>query len=399
MGAAAARTGPLAGVRVVEWGEHVSAPYAARLLADLGADVVKVEGPAGDPARRHGPFPGDRPDPEASGLFHALNFNKRGVVLDLDSPRDAGALEALLARCDVLLTNRPLEERRPRSLDGPSLLERHPRLVAVSVTAFGDAGPLADAPGCSLTSAAFGGASWAIGLPGRPPLTLPFDLADYEGGANAAAAGLAALLTRLRGAGGQTVDVAVADVIASFVSANALIYVNYGKPWRRDGRRASGSGGPYPYTILPCRDGYVSVIGRSRRDWESILEAMGRPGWASDPRFQNPWLIAAEHADEADALIVPWLTRHTRAELLAIARAHGFALAPVLSIAEVLAEPQLRDRAAFTDPIPVGQGRMTPLAFPYLFSRTPPARPVRGAPRLGEHTVEVLAEVEFPSKV
>ncbi|MEA2279241.1 MAG: hypothetical protein QOC78_4201 [Solirubrobacteraceae bacterium] len=381
--------GPLAGVRVVECGEHVSAPYAARLLGDLGADVVKVESPDGDGSRRHGPFPG-APDPEASGLFHALNFNKRGVVLDVGSQAGREDLHRLLADADVFLTNAEPAARRALGLDAPALLARHPGLVAVAVTPWGDDGPYADARGCSLTACAISGASWAIGTPGRPPLTLPFDLADYVAGANAAAAALAAVLAVRRGGPGQSVDVAVADVIAAFISVNSRIYVPYGRPWARAGRRASGSGGTYPYTILPCRDGYVALIGRSRRDWRNILAALGDPPWGQEEEFADPLRIARERADEADALLTAWFATRSRAELFAIAREHGLALAPIRSVAEVLQEPQFRERGLFVDPLEVGEASFTPPRASYAFSGSDLGTSVRPAPRLGQHSAEVL---------
>jgi crotonobetainyl-CoA:carnitine CoA-transferase CaiB-like acyl-CoA transferase len=389
-------TGPLSGLRVVEWGEHVSAPYAARMLADLGADVVKVERPEGDSSRRHGPFAGP-PDPEASGLFHALNFNKRGVVLDTSSRDGLTQLDRLVAEADVFITNADLEERRASGLDGPALLARHPGLVAVAVTPWGDDGPYAGAPGCSLTASAIGGASWAIGLPGRAPLTLPFDLADYEAGANAAAATLAAVLLRRRGGPGQTIDIAVAEVIASFVAINARIYVPYGKPWQRSGRRASESGGAYPYTLLPCRDGYVALIGRSARDWQTILRALGASDWADDERFADPLRVARECPDEADARLSSLFASRTREELFALAREHGFALAPVRSIPEVLQEPQFSERGLFVDGVDAGGRPLTPPGAPYRLSGFAAGGPVRPAPRLGEHAAELLEAPELQS--
>ena len=355
-----------------------------------------MEPPAGDSARRHGPFP-DQPDAEQSGLFHALNYNKRGVVLDLDTPADRDRLEPLLAGAAAFISNQPLARRRALGLDLDAVVGRHPQLVAVAVTPFGDMGPYSDMPGCSLTSAALGAASWVIGEPDRPPLTLPFDLADYEGGANAAAAALAGVFAALRGGQGQGVDISIAELIASFTGINARMYLPYGKRWARAGRKASESGGSYPYEIFPCSDGYIAMIGRGQKDWDNIVAAMGSPAWAQEDRFRDPYRIARDSADDADVHLGTWMATRTRAELLAVAREHGFALAPVQSIAEMLKEPQFEHRGLFVGPLDVGGRAFTPAGPSYALSAWPKTGALAPAPRLGEHTAEVLDEVAVGS--
>jgi crotonobetainyl-CoA:carnitine CoA-transferase CaiB-like acyl-CoA transferase len=380
---------PLSGCTVVELGEHISAPYASRMLGDLGADVIKVESPDGDSARNHGPFPGPR-DPEQSGLFHVLNFNKRGIVLDLNAGEDRERLDALLTSATIFISNLPVARRRSAGFDLATVTARHPHLVAVAVTAYGDSGPYAGLPGCALTATALSAASWVIGQPDREPLTLPYDLADYTGGANAAAAALAALFGILRGGPGQGVDIAISDLISSFVQTNARMYIPYEKPWVRAGRSASGSGGSFPYMILPCRDGYVALIGRGQRDWDNIVDAMETPAWTQEERFRDPFRIARQCAPEATRHLGAWFAGRRRDELLEIARRHGFALAPVRSIAEILMEPQFEHRELFLEPIALGDRILTPPGSCYALSGWPAPRSVRPAPRLGEHTAEVF---------
>jgi crotonobetainyl-CoA:carnitine CoA-transferase CaiB-like acyl-CoA transferase len=379
---------PLLGCRVIELGEHISAPYAARLLSDLGADVVKVEPPDGDCSRRHGPFPGE-PHLEHSGLFHALNFGKRSVVLDPDEPTDRRRLDQLLGAATMLVTNWSVTRRRELGLDLDRMLAAHPTLVAVAITPLGEHGPYSDLPGCALTASALGGTSWAIGAPGRAPLTLPFDLADYEAGTNAAAAGLAALFGATRGRGGRAVDISTTEVVAAFADINARMYLPFDKPFARAGRRASGSGGAYPYTLLPCRDGYVVLIGRTQRDWDTIRAALGEPAWSTQARFSDPHVIARESADEADRHLTGWLAHHTRAELFALARRHGIALAPVLRMGEVVDEPQFIRRGLFAGPFDVGGRTFSPPARPYAFSSWVAPSEVSPAPILGQHTSQV----------
>lgn len=368
---------------MVEAGGGIAAAYCTRMLGELGADVLKVEPPGGDPIRHHGPFPDERADPETGGLFQALNFGKRGTVLDLDTPPGLERLWELLAGADLFVSSLPPRWRRDRGLDGPALGRRDPRLISVSITAHGESGPLADEPGVALTSAALAGASWLLGHQNRQPLTLPFELSEYEAGAAGAAAATAALFHRLRTGRGQTVDIAAADVIAAFVSNFSTIIVDYGRPWRREGRRAAGSAGAYPYAIFPCRDGHVAMIGRSRRDWRNIVAAMGGPEWASDERFADPFEISMKRPDEADRKVIEWMRRHGKEELRAIADRHGLALAPVRTIAEILTEPQYLERGFFAAPLAVGDRELTPPLAPAVLSRGGRRRRVRPAPELG----------------
>jgi crotonobetainyl-CoA:carnitine CoA-transferase CaiB-like acyl-CoA transferase len=374
--------GPLKEVRVIETGGGIAAAYCARLLADLGAEVIKVESPEGDPSRRQGPFPGVGADQETGGLHHALDFGKRGATLELDRPNGLERLRDLLAGADVFITSLAPAWRRQRALDGASLVTRHPALVSVSITPHGERGPLAEQPGAPLTSAALGGASWLLGHPHREPLTLPYDLTEYEAGAAGASAAAAALLHRLRSGRGQAVDIAAADVIAAFVSNFSTIIVDYGRPWRREGRRAAGSAGAYPYAIFPCRDGHVAIIGRSRRDWRNIVEAMGSPDWAADERFRDPFEISMRRPDEADRLMIEWMRQRTKDELRELADRHGLALAPVRTVAEILAEPQYVERGAFAEPVPLGDRELTPPLAPAILPRSGRRRRLAGAPRL-----------------
>lgn len=355
----------LADITVVEWGEHISAPYAARLLAELGARVIKVEG-AGRCGQRAG---GDAATIECAEnpLLSVLNWGKELVGLHEEASRASEQLRQLLHEASIFITNMRHDVLQRYEVDAKALRAAYPNLVVVTVSAFGEDGPLADMEGPSLFSSALAGASWAIGEIGRPPLTLPYDLADYEGGVNAAGAALAALRARERSGSGQHVDVAVADILASYVATNSLIYETAGKPWGREGRRAAGSGGPYPYTLFRCGDGYVALIGRSQEEWKRILAAVGQPCWSKDPRYQDPYVISESFADEVDALLAPWFRERTRAELLEIGKKFGIGLAPVNSTREVVDEPQFIEREAFRDLRIDGADVAVPVA-PWRFS-------------------------------
>jgi crotonobetainyl-CoA:carnitine CoA-transferase CaiB-like acyl-CoA transferase len=383
-------TRALADLRVVELAGGIGPAYCARLLADFGAQVVKVEPPGGDEARRHGPFRGDVPDPERSALFWYLNTSKLGAVLDLDCTEDVERLRRLVAAADVLVSGQPESELAQLGL----VQDRNPHLVRASLVGIGTTdGPYRDYKAYDLVCQALGGVAWAIGEPAREPLMVPFSHAAYQLGVNGAGAVMAAMLARFRTGRGQAVEVAATDVLACYAGINAQVFVNYRIPWARAGRRASGSGGAYPYTILPCRDGHVCLIGRSGRDWARMLEAMGHPAWAQDPRYHDLIPMGRDYPDEMDALLAPWLRAHTMAELAQQAEAFGFPLSPIHTIDEVVRDPQLAHRGFFVDVVDEMSGeRMTLPGVPYQHAATP-AMVTGRPPHLGEHTAFVFGHV------
>ena len=187
----------LAGVRVVEFGQGVAVPYCGKLLADFGAEVIKVEWPqGGDLTRQHGPFPGDVPHPERSGLFLALNTNKRGVTLDTSIMTGRQLLQELLQRADVLLHDCSPERLTRQHLDVSELRRTFPHLIATAVTSYGQTGPYSDYEGVDITSCALSGLSEGLGENDRPPLVAPLGQPGYQAGLSAACATVLALLVR-----------------------------------------------------------------------------------------------------------------------------------------------------------------------------------------------------------
>jgi len=382
--------GALDGLRVVELGEFISAPYAGRLLAGLGADVVKVEPPEGDRARRHGPFLRDEPHPERSGLFLLLNAGKRGVVLDLEAAAGRERLGRLLESADCLVESLEIEALERWGLTAEETRRRWPRLVHVSITTFGRSGPYSRFRGQGLQASAAGAASITIGAPGRPPLPLPASQPDYQGGVNGAIGALLALFARRRNGQGQHVDVASADVVAFYGGITSVMYTAHGLPWTREGHRAAKSGGYYPYTILPCKDGYICMITRSGHPWKKFVEAMGSPEWSRDPRYQDRARIGREYPDEMDALLAPWLRERRAGEILAVCRQAGIPFSVVRDADDVAACPQLASRDFFVEIHHPAAGRLSYPGAPWKLSATP-WRLLRPAPLLGEHTEEVFA--------
>ena len=380
----------LSDLRVIEYGEFVSAPYCSRLFADLGAKVIKVEPPdRGDMARSYGPFPGDLPHLEKSGLFLFLNTGKQSITLNLKDSEGRKIFGGLLDGADILITNALPNVMEQWQLDYSSLAKTHPRLIYCAITPFGWEGPYRNYRGYNLHCSALSGASWAIGSPGREPLQIPLNQCDFQGGINGAAAIMIALMARKKFGYGQFVDISISDVMATYVGTNAILYLFYGLKWQRDGRRAWGSGGPYPYGLFPCKDGFVCIIARTSRDWNRFLDAIGRPDWANNTRYQDQFKMGREYPDEVDALLIPILKRYTKNELFQMARKFGFPLAPVREAHESLEEPHLREREFFDSIEIPGIGKLELPRLPFRFSKVK-IQSLRPAPRLGEHNESIL---------
>ncbi len=395
----------LSGIRVVEWGELIAAAYCAKLLGEFGAQVDKIEAPTGDAARGYGPFPGDLADAESSGIFILLNSGKRSVVAEVETAAGMQTLQAMLARADVFVSNQPRALRHRLGLDAATLRARYPHLIVVSLSVFGDSGPHAEVPAQAIDAYAASGTAWVIGEPGREPLIVPLLQADYQAGAHGAAAVLMALIARRRlpqgpgASAGESIDIASADVFAAAAGSNGMIYLYYGlQKWARAGRRAFASGGPYPYVILPCKDGAVCLIGRARHEWARLVQAMGQPDWTSDARYQDLHAMGRDYPEEVDALVTPWLAQHTRAELMALAEQHGFPLGPLRTMSEVVASPQFTHRGFFRHIPHARHGAITVPGVPWLRSDRHALVP-RAAPRLGQHTSEVMRELGLAARL
>lgn len=378
---------PLNGYRVVELGEGVSAPFCARTLAGLGADVIKVEPPDGERARR-AREPSRRHD-DVDPAYLEMNIGKRGIVLDLEHAADRARFLDLVGTADVVVENQPVGRLAALGLDPGSLIERQPRLVIGSISPFGQTGPMAGWRARELNAAATGGYVLSVGLPDREPLEVPPNSIEALAGLHAAAAIVTGLFDRDRSGRGHRIDIAVAEVAACVFEGTAVaVYVKQGHRTRRAGYRSSRS---FPHAILPCADGYVAVHAGQSDMWQRLVELTGDPTWRTDPRFQRRATIGRSYADEAYDLLNTWLGRHTRAELLAIGIDHHVPLGPVRTLDEVLEDPQLAHRGAFVelDHPEVGPLRYFGLPFgpdfPWGFDRP--------APTLGEHTDEVLLEV------
>jgi crotonobetainyl-CoA:carnitine CoA-transferase CaiB-like acyl-CoA transferase len=391
----------LEGLRVLELGRFISAPYCGKLLADLGAEVIKVEAPGtGDPARQYGPFLHDEPHPERSGLFLYLNANKLGITLKLATPTGQDIFQGLLARCDVLVQNLHPEEMDRLGLEYETLCQVNPGLVMASITPFGLTGPYRDYKAYDINLAAVGGICQGLGQADREPLTFGTPQVGYFAGLAAASSICIALLARGHpstvgarhasplptGFGaGQHIDISEAEAMAGIYNGpEALMAVYQWRLTRRTGHHALDF--PYPNCILRCKDGYIFVGAPEGRQWRKLLELMGSPEWSRDPRFSDRTAMNNLYADELDGYLEAWLTKYTKAELLELALEHRIPLAPVRGFDEVRQDPSLAD--LFTEIDRADTGPVSYPGPPYLLDDAH-TRPPSAAPYLGQHNLDV----------
>jgi crotonobetainyl-CoA:carnitine CoA-transferase CaiB-like acyl-CoA transferase len=382
--------GALTGIRVIELGQGVSAPYCAKLFADYGADVIKVEPPEGDVARRWGPFPQDRPHPEKSGLFHFLNTNKRSVALDMDDAGGRERLVHLVAGADVLVENHLPRQWRKWGLDYAALSRQNPDLVMISITPFGQTGPYSDWNGYDLNAYHLSGASSRYcGRPGEAPLEHGTFAADFFGAAAAASWGMAATYGRERAGGGQHLDVSCAEAIAApFVGGQ-----NIGG-YAQDGvfERRTGVGMPLgaPATIVPCRDGHVWMLALEPGQWQGLVEVMGNPEWAQLEMFQDMF-VRAQNSDVIYPFIEEWTMQHGKMEIMERCQEAGCPITAVFTVAEAAEHPHLKARGYIVELEHPELGRFRDLGAPFKLPASP-GGPTRAAPAIGQHTDEVSAE-------
>ncbi len=383
---------PLAGVRVLEFAQEIAGPYAGKLLADLGADVIKAEPPAGDSCRLRGPFPGGVPHPERGGLFRYLNAGKRGVVLDLATEAGRAAALNLCADGDIVIESFPPDERERLGVDSGRLGGVNPRLVWVSLTPFGLSGPRAGWRGNEMV--AFHGSGMAFGFPALqvdrpdlPPLNAPGYGAAFLAGELAAAAALHGLHAARQSGRGVHLDLSLQEAVAALNQSQYSAFERGGEMRRRFSTEPSNP----TVALLPCRDGWVAISPREEHQWARWLEVMGSPAWGSEPRFADR-RARERHWRELYPLLAAWSAQRSANEVFEAAQAARVACYPLGRARDLLASAQLQARGFFAEPVDEEAGTLTVPGAPYQLSGVDPLPP-RRAPRLGEHTAEVVGRM------
>jgi crotonobetainyl-CoA:carnitine CoA-transferase CaiB-like acyl-CoA transferase len=367
-----ASTAPLADLRIVVSASGVAAAYAGRLLGTMGAETTLLEPPGGSPLRREPPFIGD----DVSALFAYLAAGADSIVCDLETEAGRAASVALLDSADIFIDDTPGADRERRGIDEAAIAKRHPKLIHVSVLPFGATGPKADwkAEEINIQHASGEGNLLPNGLsielfPDRPPVKIYGHFASLQGGIAAALGALSALWVRPQ-VGGQFVDIASQDAALS-VGAFAIQRLGDGSVEHRVERSFRYGG------VLPCADGYVELLTLEQRQWEALVELIGRPEWALDPALSDS-LERSRRGPVINGHIRAWAKDKTVADIVSRGQKLGVPLAKYNSPAAILHDPHERHRGLFA-PVPVtGIGTLDMLVAPFQFGRT--ALPLRGGP-------------------
>ena len=379
--------GPLHGVRVLELAQIMAGPTCGAMLADLGADVVKVEKISGGDDSR-----GYR-EPRVNGIsapFLMLNRNKRGIALDLKSAGGRDVFIRLVRKADVVIENYRRDTMEKLGLGYEALAAENPALIYCAITGYGRDGPLADRGGFDLVAQGFAGLMAITGEHGRPPVKNGNPVSDINAGLLAAIGVLAAYADRLKTGRGQLVDTSLFEAALQQTYWHAASYFASGES---PGPLGSAHILTAPYQAFEASDGYINIGGANQSNWERIAEVLGHPEWREDPRYSDNTARMRNRAALADAMNAVLRTR-TRGQWMAVFDAAGVPAGPVHSLGEALEHPQTRARGMVVDLVHPDAGATRAIGCPVHLSRTP-ARITRPAPRLGEHTREVLREAGY----
>src|SRR5881296_2506527 len=373
----------LDGIVVLDLTQYEAGPSCAQMLAWLGADVIKIEPPGGEPGRR---ALSERPDQDAF-FFLLLNANKKSVTLDLKSAEGRALLTRMVERADVLVENFGPGSMERLGFGYEDLRRINPRIVAASVKGFGSSGPYADYKSFEMIAQAMGGAMSVTGSADGPPVRVEAGLGDTGAGLHLAIGILAAIVQRQTTGVGQRVEVAQQDAVVNLVRIHFRDQYQTGKPVMRRGNRSPGAS---PSNMYRCRpfgpNDYVFIHCATLEMWRTLTRILGRPELGDDPRFAELQKRAG-HAAEIDPLIEAWTEKRTKHEAMEILAGAGIPCGAVLDSGEVLSDPGLVARGMVVSLEHPTRGRFAMPGNPVQLSASPTT--VTRAPLLGEHNAEV----------
>ena len=384
----------LGGLTVLEIAGMVAAPFCGRLLASLGAEVIKIEPPkTGDPSRRRGPFPGDVPHPERSGLFLYLNTGKKSLTLDLDDFQGQKILRELTETVDVLIHDLPPSRASKWGLGQDRLTADWPDLISAAITPYGGAGPYSDYAASDINIFHAGGEGNLLpnGLaldqfPARAPITAGGMMGSYQGGLTAAVGIAGAVFAKWGGSPGQSIDCSIQEAQLAIgylpvqrLESEGFVETRFSRYFRVGG-------------VMPASDGHVELLTLEPRQWESLGVFLGGPDWAAPEKFQDP----ATHGAEINRNLREWTSTKTKDWLYHEGQAQGVPFAPYLTPKEVFESPHQRDRNFFVPVDHPEAGEYEYAGLPFRMTETPPA--LHRAPLLGEHNREFLQALGYTSE-
>ena len=383
--------GALADLRVLDFTHYVAGPYTTKLLADYGAEVLKVERlGSGDGARRIGPFPGNIPHPEKSGTFLHLNTNKRSITLNLKSSEAQDIVKRLVAEVNVVVESFRPGQMAAFGLNYETLRSINPRIVMTSISNFGQTGPYRDFRASDLIIYGMGGEMYSTGLEDREPLKLGEDVVLYQAGAVAATATMGAVFAD----SSQHVDVSLMETQIGSIDRRMSMLLAYQYNGEISMRSATATAGGYPNGVFICLDGYVQIAG-GRNYFDRVVAMMGAPNALLEERWYEPEAqYDPELEDEFNAYFIPWCLERTKREIWHVAQEAGVLSAPINAASDLVSDDQFHQRGAFSEIDHPVAGRLLYPGRPFGMSESPWCIR-RPAPLLGQHTDEVLCALGY----
>jgi crotonobetainyl-CoA:carnitine CoA-transferase CaiB-like acyl-CoA transferase len=373
-------------LKVLELCNFVCGPYCTKLLADLGAEVIKVEPPrVGDEARKRAPFPKDIPHPEQSGLFLYLNTNKLGITLDIKTTKGRNIFKELVKQTDILVEDNPPKVAKSLGLTYRELKKINPHLVMTSITPFGQTGPYRDYKAHELNLYHAGGEGYLLPIQSpdltREPVKAGGLVGDCICGLSSAIATLAVAYNMKETEVGQHIDVSRQDVLMATVLLDIAMYANMGTVRNRLERPVLM---PIP---MECQDGYIMISALTDREWQDLVKFMGNPSWASDERFSQ-WILRHTNADKINPHIAEWAKHYKKDELFHQLQKNALVASPVNTSEDLINSAQMTSRGFFVEVEHTIAGKLKYPTVPYKFSATP-SKIERAAPLLGQHNESI----------
>jgi crotonobetainyl-CoA:carnitine CoA-transferase CaiB-like acyl-CoA transferase len=379
--------GPLAGIRVLELAQIMAGPTCGMMLADMGADVIKVEKiPAGDDSRGYR-------EPRINGVsapFLVLNRNKRGLALDLKNSKGREVLKRMVKQCDVLTENYRLGTMEKLGIGYEVLKQINPGLIYAAVSGYGKTGPLSEKPGFDLIAQGFSGLMSITGHPGGPPAKTGNSVADINAGILACVGILAALIHKMKTGQGQLVETSLMEAAMQQTYWQAAMFFATGIS---PGPLGSAHPLTAPYQAFKTKDGFINIGGANQPNWERIADTLGHPEWKTDSRFETN-SVRMQHQALLASEIEKVLANDTTENWMARFDAAGVPAGPVNTIEQAFTHPQAVAREMVVETNHPSAGRIKGVGHPIKFQDLPRPEPLP-APELGEHSAEVLKEFGF----
>ena len=384
----------LSDVRILDFTHYIAGPYCTKLLADYGADVLKVERPdGGDGTRRLGPFPNDEPHPEKGGQFLHLNTNKRGLTLNLKTEAARNIVRELVKDVDIVV-----ESFRPGTMEGfgldyESLKSINPDMVMTSISNFGQTGPYRDYRGSEIIFYGMGGEMYSAGLEDREPIKMGGNVVQHQAGAAASVATMGALFTARLQDVGQHVDVPIMETQVGSIDRRMTMLVAYQYCGEVSQRVPLGSLG-YPIGVYLCEDGYVELVG-GLIYFPRVIKMLGEPEAFKDPKWYTP--TAQTDPDlkaEFEEYFIPWCLERTKYEVWYAAQESRVLSGPINTMEDLANDPNFNERNVFAEIEHSEAGRLKYPGRPFIMNESPWSIR-RPAPLLGQHNEEVLTGIGY----